>query len=290
MPRFLSAQPDTRLITLPWATPLEDWPTEHLVALPRGISRHVVRFVRVGPKVYAIKEVLEHLALHEYRLLRDLTRLDTPSVEAVGVVTDRLDADGEPLDPILITRAPAVLAAVPLAVQPRRPPGHGQPAGRRDGRAAGPAAPDRLPLGRRVAVQHAVPPRRRRLRRLPGRRRDRRAARPADQRAARARPDHRPDQPVRRVLRPGGRRPAGRGAGPAGAGRDHREPLPRAVGRADRRRGVRHRRDAPDRVPGPSAQRPRASTSPSSTSPPTSPARPSGSSPRSSTPVTTRAG
>ena len=48
--------------------------------------------------------MLEHLALHEYRLLRDLTRLDTPSVEAVGVVTDRLDADGEPLDPILITR------------------------------------------------------------------------------------------------------------------------------------------------------------------------------------------
>jgi hypothetical protein len=103
MPRFLSARPDTRLITLPWATPLEDWPTEHLVALPRGISRHVVRFVRVGHKVYAMKEVLEHLAIHEYRLLRDLTRLDTPSVEAVGVVTSRLDANGDPLDPILIT-------------------------------------------------------------------------------------------------------------------------------------------------------------------------------------------
>ena len=31
-----------------------------LVALPRGISRHVVRFVRVGKEVYAVKEVLEH--------------------------------------------------------------------------------------------------------------------------------------------------------------------------------------------------------------------------------------
>ena len=103
MPRFLSARPDTRLITLPWDTPLADWPTEHLVALPRGISRHVVRFVKVGPKVYAFKEVLEHLALHEYRLLRDLTRLDTPSVNAVGVVTSRVDSDGLPLDPILIT-------------------------------------------------------------------------------------------------------------------------------------------------------------------------------------------
>jgi hypothetical protein len=104
MPRFLAAQPDSRLITLPWATPLAEWPEEKLVALPRGISRHVVRFVRVDSEVYAFKELLERLAWHEYRLLRDLTRLDTPSVDAVGVVTERIDADGEPLDPILITR------------------------------------------------------------------------------------------------------------------------------------------------------------------------------------------
>jgi hypothetical protein len=104
MPRFLAALPDTRLITLPWATPLADWPEENLVALPRGISRHVVRFVRVGSEVYAFKEVVEHLARHEYRLLRDLARLDTPSVEAVGIVTERVDHDREPLDPILITR------------------------------------------------------------------------------------------------------------------------------------------------------------------------------------------
>jgi hypothetical protein len=104
VPRFLSANPDSRLITLPWETPLEIWPEERLVALPRGISRHVVRFVRVGKDIYAAKEVLEHLALHEYRLLRDLTRLDTPSVEAVGVVTNRVGLDGDPLDPVLITR------------------------------------------------------------------------------------------------------------------------------------------------------------------------------------------
>jgi Domain of unknown function (DUF4032) len=103
VPRFSSAKPDTRLITLPWETPLAEWPEDMLVALPRGISRHVVRFVRVGRDVYAMKEVMEHLAVHEYRLLRDLARLDTPSVEAIGVVTDRLDVDGEPLDPVLIT-------------------------------------------------------------------------------------------------------------------------------------------------------------------------------------------
>ncbi|HVD82512.1 MAG TPA: DUF4032 domain-containing protein [Propionibacteriaceae bacterium] len=104
MPRFLAAQRDTRLITLPWNTPLAEWPEENLVALPRGISRHVVRFVRVGNEIYALKEVMEHLALHEYELLRDLARLDTPSVEAVGVVTARVDNQGGALDPILITR------------------------------------------------------------------------------------------------------------------------------------------------------------------------------------------
>ena len=31
--------------------PLEEWPAERLAALPRGISRHVVRFVRLGGQV-----------------------------------------------------------------------------------------------------------------------------------------------------------------------------------------------------------------------------------------------
>lgn len=104
MPRFLAAQPDARLISLPWSTPLEEWPTDNLVALPRGISRHVVRFVQVGDQVYAVKEVIEHLARHEYELLRDLNRLDTPSVEPVGIVTERAANDGTPLDPALVTR------------------------------------------------------------------------------------------------------------------------------------------------------------------------------------------
>ena len=104
MPRFVSAKPDSRLIPLPWATPLADWPDNLLVALPRGISRHVVRFIRVGASVYAAKEVVEHLALHEYRLLHDLMRLGTPSVEPVSVITQRQTADGTPLDSILITR------------------------------------------------------------------------------------------------------------------------------------------------------------------------------------------
>jgi tRNA A-37 threonylcarbamoyl transferase component Bud32 len=92
------------LLDLPWSTPLEAWPADLLVALPRGISRHVVRFVRVGEEVYAVKEVPPALAVREYRLLRDLERLDVPAVEAVGVVDGRVDRDGEALEAALITR------------------------------------------------------------------------------------------------------------------------------------------------------------------------------------------
>ncbi|WP_028709655.1 DUF4032 domain-containing protein [Propionicicella superfundia] len=104
MPRFLSSRPDSRLIPLPWGTPLAEWPTEHLVALPRGLSRHVVRFIRVGESVYAAKEIVEPVALHEYRLLQDLTRLGTPAVEPLAVVTQRHRADGRELESVLITR------------------------------------------------------------------------------------------------------------------------------------------------------------------------------------------
>ena len=51
--------------------------------------------------MYAIKEVLEHLAMHEYRMLRDLERLDAPSMEPVGVMTDRVGKDGWPCQPEL---------------------------------------------------------------------------------------------------------------------------------------------------------------------------------------------
>lgn len=104
VPRFLSSRPDSRLIPLPWGTPLAEWPTEHLVALPRGISRHVVRFIRVGTTVYAAKEVVEPLAIHEYRLLQDLNRLRTPAVEPLAVVTERTDENGNELESVLLTR------------------------------------------------------------------------------------------------------------------------------------------------------------------------------------------
>ncbi|MHB1614945.1 MAG: DUF4032 domain-containing protein [Actinomycetes bacterium] len=99
-----AAPDDPDLLDLPWSLPLEEWPAKSLVALPRGISRHIVRFVRLGGRVYAVKEVPASLAEREYRLLRDLSRLDVPTVEAVGVITGRTDDHDQPLEAALVTR------------------------------------------------------------------------------------------------------------------------------------------------------------------------------------------
>jgi Domain of unknown function (DUF4032) len=97
-----AAEPD--LLFLPWGTALEHWPAEDTVALPRGISRHTVRFVRVNGAVFAVKEIEESFAQREYALLFDLRRLGAPCVEPVGVIAGRVDADGEDLPAALITR------------------------------------------------------------------------------------------------------------------------------------------------------------------------------------------
>ncbi len=101
--QITAAAPDPALLDLPWQIPLEDWPAENLAALPRGLSRHIVRFARLSGRVIAIKEIGESVAYREYELLRQLSRLDVPSVEPVGVITGRTSPDGEPLEAALIT-------------------------------------------------------------------------------------------------------------------------------------------------------------------------------------------
>ncbi len=102
--QITAAAPDPALLDLPWHIPLAEWPEDILAALPRGISRHVVRFVRMSGRVIAIKEIGESVAHREYGLLRSLQRLDVPAVEPVGVITGRTSRDGEPLDSVLITK------------------------------------------------------------------------------------------------------------------------------------------------------------------------------------------
>jgi tRNA A-37 threonylcarbamoyl transferase component Bud32 len=87
-------------LDLPWQEPLEEWQSDRLVRLIRGISRHVVRFVEYDGALYALKELPERPARREWTLLRQLESQSLPVVEAVGIVTGR----GEDMDAVLITR------------------------------------------------------------------------------------------------------------------------------------------------------------------------------------------
>jgi hypothetical protein len=100
---IVASRPDPALLRLPWSTPLADWSDDHVVPLPRGLSRHVVRIVRVGAHTYAVKETQEDIAFREHRLLRDLQRIGLPAVKPVGVVTGREDDADEPLPCALLT-------------------------------------------------------------------------------------------------------------------------------------------------------------------------------------------
>src|SRR5665648_949316 len=103
--QITATAPDPAILDLPWHIPLEDWPAENLAALPRGISRHVVRFVKLSGRVIAVKEIGESVAYREYELLRALSRIGVPSVEPVGVITGRQDPNGERLQFSLPYRA-----------------------------------------------------------------------------------------------------------------------------------------------------------------------------------------
>jgi len=99
-----AATVDPGLLDLPWAIPLELWPENTIAALPKGISRHVVRFVNLSGYVVAIKETSAELAKREYDMLRNLQRLDIPCVDPVAVITNRTTAMGETLESVLVTR------------------------------------------------------------------------------------------------------------------------------------------------------------------------------------------
>lgn len=85
------------LLTLPWDTPLPAWTDERLVEVARGPSRHIVRFVAMEGALYALKQLPEALAHHEYDMLRLMSDEGLPTVGTVAVV----DRDGH--ESVLIT-------------------------------------------------------------------------------------------------------------------------------------------------------------------------------------------
>ncbi|OKL53828.1 lipopolysaccharide kinase [Bowdeniella nasicola] len=102
--KITAASVDPALLDLPWEIPLTEWPDSVLAALPRGISRHIVRFAHLSGRVVAVKEIGETVAHSEYEMLRALRRLGAPCVLPLAVITGRRDRSGEELTPALVTQ------------------------------------------------------------------------------------------------------------------------------------------------------------------------------------------
>ena len=84
--------------------PLDEWPDELAVRLPRGRHRHVVRFIEHEGQYFAFKELPNELAHREYDTLLYLGDTGLPVVDLVGVAHNRSDDQGRPLESILVTR------------------------------------------------------------------------------------------------------------------------------------------------------------------------------------------
>ena len=89
---------------LPWDLPLAAWDgaCPRLVDVPRGLSRHDVRFVGYASAIYALKELPRGAAVHEHELLVRLEERRLPAVTPVGYVRARTRA-GEATS-VLVTR------------------------------------------------------------------------------------------------------------------------------------------------------------------------------------------
>jgi hypothetical protein len=97
-----SGHPDFRV--LPWHLPLAQWDgvCRRLVDMPRGLSRHDVRFVGYGRVIYAFKELPPAAAARERDLIERLAERHLPAVTAVGHAEVRTAA-GEATS-MLVTR------------------------------------------------------------------------------------------------------------------------------------------------------------------------------------------
>jgi hypothetical protein len=76
-------------LDLPWDISIVDWHVDHMIELPKGISRHEVRFFEYREGIYVIKELSERAARQDYNVLRTLESLGAPAVIPVGVVERR---------------------------------------------------------------------------------------------------------------------------------------------------------------------------------------------------------
>src|SRR3712207_4682395 len=87
-----SGAPDR--VALPWPDGLAAWSPADIPFrdIPVGPSRHLVRFVHVGGRLWALKELPGWAAEREYTALLELERRALPAVRAAGLAV-RPDSD-----------------------------------------------------------------------------------------------------------------------------------------------------------------------------------------------------
>ncbi len=95
---------NTDLLDLPYGQPLAEWDESLIVHVPRGISRHIVRFVEADGEIFALKEATDRFVLREHSLLRLLADRSVPVVDAYGTVVERTADDGGELPGLLLTK------------------------------------------------------------------------------------------------------------------------------------------------------------------------------------------
>lgn len=85
----------SQLVGLPWRQPLESWsPADApVVQVALGASRHVVRVVQVGDRLWTLKELPRWAAEREHAALVAMERLGIPAVRPAGLVTHLPDGD-----------------------------------------------------------------------------------------------------------------------------------------------------------------------------------------------------
>lgn len=90
-------------LDLPWEIPLAEWDThcDRVESVPRGVSRHPVKFVNYSGNLFALKELPATIAQREYSALIEMESRRLPVVRPVGYV---LPQGGEAGREVLITR------------------------------------------------------------------------------------------------------------------------------------------------------------------------------------------
>ncbi|WP_428267572.1 DUF4032 domain-containing protein [Haliangium sp.] len=92
-------------LDLPWDRPLGEWDSPRLIDLPKGVSRHLVRFLAYDRVIYVVKELPVAAARRDYEVLRALAGKERLlAVPPVGLVEGRHPDHGAETSAALITR------------------------------------------------------------------------------------------------------------------------------------------------------------------------------------------